>query len=111
MRLIVACVLAVGVTLPAQAQELSGDQIKVAVVSAKERMAKTPAGATFKFQFKADGTAVRQRNDNKMIGGKWTISGNKICTVWEDLGERCNTVVKKGKGYDMMADGKVSASY
>jgi hypothetical protein len=103
--------LMVAATVSAFAKELSGVEIKDAIVSTSPKTAKSASGKSFKFQFKSDGTAMRQRSDGKKVSGKWKINGNTICTTWSDIGKRCNTVEKKGGSYEMMSNGKVTATF
>jgi hypothetical protein len=95
----------------ANAQELTGDQFKKELPSTSVLSAVAPNGSKFKLFLRPDGTAERQTAANKMVKGKWEISGNQVCLAWEDQGAPgCNTVIKVGTRYDFKRDGKLTAS-
>ncbi len=69
-----------------------------------------PGGSPYEMELASDGTATMKplRGDRAVRTGIWRVSKSGYCAAWGGTAERCFTVVKNGKAFDVIdTTGKV----
>jgi uncharacterized membrane protein len=114
-RLAMATAVAVSIALPAfAATSLSPDEIKATFGTGSPIAGRTPGGMTYTLTLGSDGSAqmVLLKGQKTTSTGTWHVSKDGYCSKWATNPERCYTVAKNGKHYDVTnAAGNVIASW
>jgi hypothetical protein len=73
-----------------------------------------PGGMPYELRLAGDGTATMKllRGDRAVRTGTWQVSDSGYCATWGTAGERCFSVVRNGRAFDLIdAAGKVVARW
>jgi hypothetical protein len=110
--MVIAGAVGVGVVLPGfAANPLSANDISSRFgTGATIKGTSIPGGSAFELRLTADGAAKMQvlHGDKSVRTGTWRVSKTGYCATWNATAERCFTVVKNGKAYDLIdTTGKV----
>jgi hypothetical protein len=114
--LVIAGSVGVGLMLPGfAANPLSSTDIANRFATgATIKATAIPGGASYELNLAADGLATMKvvRGDRSSRSGTWRVSKSGYCATWSPAPERCFTIVKNGKAYDVIdAAGKVVARW
>jgi hypothetical protein len=104
--LVIAGALGAGAVLPGFAAiPLSGKDIAARFgAGAVIKGTSIPGGTPYELQLATDGTATMKvlKGDRPSRSGTWHVSDKGYCATWNGSAERCFTVVKNGKAYDLL---------
>ena len=73
-----------------------------------------PGGASYELTLAQDGMATMKvlNGDRTTRTGTWRVSKTGYCAQWGSAGERCYTIVRNGKAFDVIdPTGKVVARW
>jgi hypothetical protein len=114
--LVIAGAVGIGLVLPGfAANPLSADDIANTFgTGATIQATSIPGGSAYQLKLASDGTATMQvlHGDKSIRTGTWRVFKAGYCATWNTTAERCFTVVKNGKAYDLIdTTGKVVARW
>jgi hypothetical protein len=112
MRMMVAAVLFLGVAGPAQAGELTAQEIRTELVGQTIVWWETDGWHAGDLTLRPDGRAriTVEKPHAAAESGRWSIEGNRICTQWISLragSAKCYSVTRVSEGRFVTSGGNV----